>query len=237
MLSIRPYESDDWHAITEIHDAARLIELRLTVGEEAFLSLAETAENEGLFSGELWVASDDDRLVGFVAVRGDEITWLYVDPAHHRRGVGRALLADAVERCGQVARTETLVGNEPALELYLSEGFEVVEISSGRLTGNERFAAAGYVLVRAEEADARGPQRERCNAFALSASEAAPQGVGRVGRRTRNAEHHSRCRAESIGELSSYMVRSWASRRPRAISGSFAASHRLGSAGRGGLAV
>ena len=150
MLAIRPYEIDDWHAIAEVHDAARLIELRLTVGEEAFLSLAETAENEGLFSGEVWVATDDDRVVGFVAVRHDEITWLYVDPAHHRHGIGRALLAHAVDRCGPVARTETLVGNEPALALYLSAGFEVVETRSGRLTGNERFAATGHVLVRAE---------------------------------------------------------------------------------------
>jgi hypothetical protein len=71
MLSIRPYERDDWSAIAAIHDAARLVELRLTVGEEAFLSLAETAENEGLFNRELWVAIDDDGVVGFVAWRDD----------------------------------------------------------------------------------------------------------------------------------------------------------------------
>jgi ribosomal protein S18 acetylase RimI-like enzyme len=155
MLSIRPYESGDWQAIAAIHDAARVVELRLTVGEDAFLSLAETAENEGLFSGELWVATNDERVVGFVAVRGDEITWLYVDPAYHRRGFGRALLAHAVARCGPVARTEALVGNNPALALYRSAGFEVAETRSGRLTGNERFAATGHVLVRAPGRDAR----------------------------------------------------------------------------------
>ena len=148
MLSIRAYESGDWQAIAAIHDAARLVELRLTIGEEAFLSLAETAENEGLFGGELWVATNDDRVVGFVAVHDCEITWLYVDPAHHRRGIGRALLCHALDRCGRPARVETLVCNEPALALYLSEGFEVVETKTGRLTGNERFAATGHLLVR-----------------------------------------------------------------------------------------
>jgi UDP-glucose 4-epimerase len=108
------------------------------------------AENEGLFSGELWVATNDDRVVGFVAVRDNEITWLYVDPAYHRQGFGRALLIHAVERCGPVARTETLVGNEPALVLYRSERFAVVETRSGRLTGNERFAATGHLLERAQ---------------------------------------------------------------------------------------
>ena len=148
VLGIRPYESEDWSAIAAIHDAARLIELRLTIGEEAFLSLAETAENEGLFRGEIWVATKDGRVVGFVAFRDDEITWLYVDPAHHRQGIGRALLSHAVERCGPTARTETLLGNAPALSLYLSEGFEVVETRTGRLTGNEGFAATGHLLVR-----------------------------------------------------------------------------------------
>jgi ribosomal protein S18 acetylase RimI-like enzyme len=148
VLSIRPYESDDWQAIAAIHDAARLLELRMTVGEEAFLSLAETAENEGLFTGELWVATEDDRVVGFVALRDDEITWLYVDPAHHRQGIGRALFSHAANRCGTVVRVETLAGNEPALALYLSEGFDLVETKTGRLTGHERFAATGHLLVR-----------------------------------------------------------------------------------------
>jgi ribosomal protein S18 acetylase RimI-like enzyme len=150
MPSIRAYENDDWPAIAAIHDAARLGELRLTIGEEAFLSLADTAENEGLFRGEVWVTTDGDRVVGFVAVHDDEITWLYVDPARHRQGIGRALLSHAVNRCGPAARIETLAGNEPALALYLSEGFEVVETRAGRLTGNERFAATGHLLVRVE---------------------------------------------------------------------------------------
>jgi hypothetical protein len=44
--------------------------------------------------------------------------------------------------------TEVLVGNEPALNLYLSEGFRVLRRVDGKLTGNEIFAASGYVLQR-----------------------------------------------------------------------------------------
>jgi ribosomal protein S18 acetylase RimI-like enzyme len=148
MLVIRPYRSGDWAAIEAIHDAARLIELRLSVGEEAFLSLAETAENEGLFAGEVWVATEADAVVGFVAACADEITWLYVDTERHRRGIGRALLRHAIGCCGEVVRVETLVGNEPALALYRSEGFTVVETKAGRLVGNERFPATGHRMIR-----------------------------------------------------------------------------------------
>jgi ribosomal protein S18 acetylase RimI-like enzyme len=39
---------------------------------------------------------------------------------------------------------EVLVGNEAALALYLSEGFRIVDRVSGKLAGNERFAATAY---------------------------------------------------------------------------------------------
>jgi ribosomal protein S18 acetylase RimI-like enzyme len=146
-LSIRRYESTDWPAIAAVHDAARLPELRMTVGEEAFLTLAETAEAEGLFDGELWVATQGDDVVGFVAFRPDEITWLYVDPSRQRQGIGRALLVHAIDRCGDVVHIEALDGNAPALALYRSVGFTLVETNSGRLAGNERFAATGHLFA------------------------------------------------------------------------------------------
>jgi hypothetical protein len=74
MLNIRPYVPSDWEAIAAIQDSARLDELRCSVGIEAFLSLAETAESEGLFAGEVWVACMAERVVGFVAWAEDEVT-------------------------------------------------------------------------------------------------------------------------------------------------------------------
>jgi hypothetical protein len=41
-----------------------------------------------------------------------------------------------------------LVGNEAALNLYLSEGFCVLRRVDGKLVGNESFAASGYFLER-----------------------------------------------------------------------------------------
>jgi hypothetical protein len=43
----RMTELDDWDASARIHDAARLDELRDSVGVEAFLTLAQTTEGEG----------------------------------------------------------------------------------------------------------------------------------------------------------------------------------------------
>ena len=42
---------------------------------------------------ELWVAVDpDDQPLGFIGFNENHVEMLFVDPAHHRQGIGRALL-------------------------------------------------------------------------------------------------------------------------------------------------
>jgi ribosomal protein S18 acetylase RimI-like enzyme len=146
---IRPYRAEDWPVLARIHDAARLDELRPSVGVEAFRSLADTAEGEGLFDGDVWVAEEDGEVVGFVALAEDEVSWLYVDPARYRQGHGRALLRHALAAvANRPVETTVLAGNDGALALYLGEGFEIVETKTGRLAGNEAFPATGHIMVR-----------------------------------------------------------------------------------------
>jgi ribosomal protein S18 acetylase RimI-like enzyme len=145
-MLIRPYETPDWEALCRVHDAARPYELRPTVGLDAFLTLEQTAEEEGLFDASLDVLVVDEVVIGFAAYGDDELTWLYVDPDRFGEGHGRRLLRHVVARTGPVLQTEVLEGNEAALALYLSEGFTVVRRSEGKLAGNERFAAVGLVL-------------------------------------------------------------------------------------------
>ncbi|MFJ3298572.1 GNAT family N-acetyltransferase [Streptomyces bacillaris] len=152
-VTVRPYRPEDWDAIARIHDIARLDELRCSVGVEAFLTLAETHEEEGLFDGDLWVAEADDgtgegsQVAGFAAFADAELTWLYVDPARYRQGIGRILLGQVLS-ADDSARIEctVLAGNDHARALYESAGFTVVETKTGKLAGNERFAATGHVM-------------------------------------------------------------------------------------------
>ena len=148
MIQLRKYQPKDWNAISTIHDLARLDELVTSVGVEAFIPLAEAGENEDLFEGEVWVADDEDIVVGFVAVDDAMtwITWLYVLPDRYRQGIGRRLLRQATANCSSVVYTSVLAGNNAALNLYQSEGFEIVETKTGKLSGNERFSATGHIL-------------------------------------------------------------------------------------------
>lgn len=155
-IVIRDYGPADWPRLMEIHDAARMDELRLAGLEGAFLPLAVAAEREGLFDYALRVALLDGAVAGFSAFTVDELAWLYVDPALSRRGVGRALVEDALGRMEPTVSIEVLAGNGPALCLYRRCGFREVETVRGRMPGNEEFAVTVHVLQRRGMEDGDG---------------------------------------------------------------------------------
>ena len=146
-LLVRPYEAADWDAICRIHDAARLDELRGSVGLDAFLGLADTYEAESLFGNPVWVAELDGEVAGFIAASPAEITWIYVDPALYRRGIASALMNEVFAHAGDRVELEVLEGNDAARGFYESLGFVWESSTTGKLAGNERFQATGHTLV------------------------------------------------------------------------------------------
>jgi ribosomal protein S18 acetylase RimI-like enzyme len=139
LVNIRPYTPADWDRVCEIHDAARRDELAAAGLEAAYLTLAQTAENEGFHDYEIRVAELGGRVAGFVAFTDDELAWLYVDPDAYGQGVGTALIRAALAETGAPLTAEVLDGNEAALAVYRKAGFEVVGHAQGRMPGNESF--------------------------------------------------------------------------------------------------
>lgn len=85
--------------------------------------------------GGLWVARRDDAAAGCIALRPlgptvGEIKRMYVDPAHRRHGVARALTAHLIEeakgRHYDTLRLGTLRTMRPAQALYESLGFREI---------------------------------------------------------------------------------------------------------------
>lgn len=148
-LQIRPYHPTDWPQLCAVHDAARPAELAASGLSEAFLTLEQTGENEGLFDGPLLVAEREGQVIGFVGFHDGELTWLYVHPAQQRQGIARQLVRAALAAAGTPLELDVLLGNEAALALYRSEGFEVLRRLDGKLAGNEGFAASAWVLRHA----------------------------------------------------------------------------------------
>ena len=141
MLAIRPYRPEDFPGIERVHDRARRVELRYAGLEDAFLPLRIAAEREDLFAYPgLFVAELGGEIAGFAACTQEELAWLYVDPAHFRKGVGRALAEHALQRFPGIRRVEVLSGNAPAQALYARLGFVTAATERGRIPGNEAFS-------------------------------------------------------------------------------------------------
>ena len=146
-IVIRPYQPEDWHDIERIHDDARKIELSLAGLSGAFLPLAIAAEREELFAYHVYVAIFQGVVSGFAAYSEDELAWLYVDPAHMRQGIGRSLAQYVIDHTKKRPLCiEVLQGNEPALQLYRSLGFEMAETVRGHMPGNEAFPVCVHCM-------------------------------------------------------------------------------------------
>jgi GNAT superfamily N-acetyltransferase len=145
-MHIRPYAAEDWERVCQIHDAARKDELSAAGLAEAFLTLEQTAENEGFHDYTLRVAQIDDRVVGFVAFTKEELAWLYVDPLEYGKGAGTALIHAALTETRSPMRAEVLDGNHAALAVYRKAGFQIAGTEHGVMPGNESFHVSATVL-------------------------------------------------------------------------------------------
>jgi ribosomal protein S18 acetylase RimI-like enzyme len=94
----------------------------------------------------LWLAEQDGRLVGCVAVVAAgpdtaQLRWFLVDPAARGAGLGRRLLGEAVEFCAGHGYRSVILWTVSALtaaaRLYRAAGFRKVEENAGRRWGVE----------------------------------------------------------------------------------------------------
>ena len=81
--------------------------------------------NDFLPNAQLWLAVDEDDTLGFLVMDGRMIDALFVDPAHHGRGVGTFLLDHALSLAPD-ALVDASEQATNALPFYLARGFRIV---------------------------------------------------------------------------------------------------------------
>lgn len=121
-VQIRAFEATDIKTLSEIWFGASrqvhaiLVEQRLreqrTLIEDTYLPQSET-----------WVACINGMPVGFIGLIDSFIGGLFVDPSRQGSGVGRALVAHALELKGEL-QLEVYADNRSAHAFYRRLGFE-----------------------------------------------------------------------------------------------------------------
>ena len=75
---------------------------------------------------DVWVAVDGEAL-GFLAIKGERLGWLYVDPPAQGRGIGTALLDKAKSLSPSGLTLYTHQRNERARAFYERRGFRAIQ--------------------------------------------------------------------------------------------------------------
>ena len=125
-IFIRPRIDTDWSALCRIHDLARVLEIGSVCPRDAILSMEQAAVEDRFFDDQTFVActgSPQGPVAGFISIRVPEITWLYVDPALHRRGIGRKLMQHVLPLLGPDAFLLVITENPKGIAFYSTFGF------------------------------------------------------------------------------------------------------------------
>lgn len=130
-LSIRPFIEADRQRLKEIYLLCR-VQTFYWCDSAQF----QFDDFEAHIIGEdVMVALFEDTIVGFIAVWPPDsfIHHLYVDAAYRAGGIGKALLANVIEKYPPPLHLKCLVKNEPALNFYKLQGWAIVGDGSDEL--------------------------------------------------------------------------------------------------------
>ena len=124
-LEIRPFRPEERDELLDVWEAAN------RVGHPFFDEAELLARRRRLIevylpASESWVAWGEGRIVGGIGLDGAFVGGLFVDPAHHRCGIGRRLLDHATALKGPLA-LEVYVANPAARRFYDRCGFIAVD--------------------------------------------------------------------------------------------------------------
>jgi putative acetyltransferase len=133
-INIRPYVPSDWPAICRIHDLARPLEVQGFMPSATAWAMEKVAHEEKFFDSQTFVATRhnaDNDILGFISIAPPEITWCYVDPAHHRQGIGKSLIHHVMPLVGEDAFVVCIAQNPQAVAFYRSFGLIPAAIFPG----------------------------------------------------------------------------------------------------------
>ena len=162
-LTIRPAGENDRDVLVALATCTARTNYTPFLGRhaiEAWIARAGVTDHVDPHLGTCRVAERDGGIVGFCVTKGPLIDLLMVAPTHQRRGIGRALLADAEARLfaeHPAIRLESFADNPAANAFYMSQGWQPGELVADRDTG---IRTIGFAKRRAARSARMPPDGE-----------------------------------------------------------------------------
>ncbi|WP_257669283.1 GNAT family N-acetyltransferase [Parapedobacter tibetensis] len=140
-MTIRPYHKNDWSVILDIFSRAKPDEFAGSIHQKDIIPLDKDDGLLNLFeNSHLYVAVDENGVLGFIGYQRDLISFLFIDPNFYRHGIATRLLEFVLSIIGDRAWLLVVKTNSPAFALYVKHGFRVAEEFEGKY--NERINVA-----------------------------------------------------------------------------------------------
>ncbi len=138
-ITIRPYQPKDLSEVVAMWHASKRQAFPYVQVQQAYTIQDDTRHFQEVVSKEcqVWLADEDDEILGFIALNNDLIDQLFVKVGEQRKGIGSLLVSKAKEISPSKLRAYTFQKNSAARSFYEKHGFEVVRSGVSPAPENE----------------------------------------------------------------------------------------------------
>jgi putative acetyltransferase len=132
-VQIRQYRDPDLEAVLSSWESATRLAHPFMTDEFLAQERKNTAEIY-LPNTDTWVIEIDGEVTGFIALMGNEVGALFLQPEHHGKGAGKALI-DKAKALHTSLEVEVFSENSIGRSFYSKNGFELLEKKFHEPTG------------------------------------------------------------------------------------------------------
>lgn len=133
---IRKYKKSDFSAIATIYNLSKADEFIGESFDATVTPLSEDSEMLSLFhESEIYLYEIDD-VVGFIGIKENYISWLFIHPGFRCQGIGKKLVLHILSMLNGEVTLNVAHSNFAAKKMYENLGFKVAKEFVGRYQGN-----------------------------------------------------------------------------------------------------
>lgn len=134
-MHIRQYEQNDLEAVLNSWEVATRLAHEF-MSDEFIAQERKNVAEIYIPNTEVWVVEISNQVKGFIALIGNEVGALFLQPECHGKGIGKALMDKAQELHGNL-EVEVFKANAIGRNFYAKYGFEHLEEKFHEPTGQQ----------------------------------------------------------------------------------------------------